>query len=248
MNYVNSYDTYTYRTVQYIITTNKSSVKVIHYATTSTKIAFHVHAGVGAECTQPLSNGDDGCCPWLRHGQLWLLAWRKDEPVGLVVSTNEPRSTYWWAQIVALILGSSVAPKTRKGVMGYSLCADASCVFLAICCRALASNAWRSASGHCRMGVAVDCPSGCSCGEAVVVGADVDARAAGGRGRVLLARASYNCHCTSCSCCRSAWMTVFKSSVSEDELSEASSTSMRGTRVALDERLRSAGGPPFRPF
>ena len=32
MNYVNSYDTYTYRTVQYIITTNKSSVKVIHYA------------------------------------------------------------------------------------------------------------------------------------------------------------------------------------------------------------------------
>ena len=37
MNYVNSYDTYTYRTVQYIITTNKSSVKVIHYATTSKK-------------------------------------------------------------------------------------------------------------------------------------------------------------------------------------------------------------------
>ena len=38
---------------------------------------------------------------------------------------------------------------------------------------------------------------------------------------------------------------VPKSSVSEDELSEAASTSLRGT---LEERLRSAGGPPFRPF
>ena len=34
INYIDTYDTYTYRTVQYIITTNKSSTKVIHYATT----------------------------------------------------------------------------------------------------------------------------------------------------------------------------------------------------------------------
>ena len=107
-------------------------------------IAFHVHAGVRAECTQPLSNCGDGCCLWLRHGHWWLLAWRKDGPVGLVVGTNENRSMYWWAQIVALMLGSSVAPKTRKGVMGDSLCTVPSCVVPATCCRALASNAWRS--------------------------------------------------------------------------------------------------------
>ena len=65
---------------------------------------------------------------------------------------------------------------------------------------------------------------------------------------MLLACASYNCRCTSCSCCRSALLTVSKSSVAEDELSEAASTSLRGIRVAFEERLRPAGGPPFRPF
>ena len=83
-----------------------------------------------------------------------------------------------------------VAPKTRKGVMGDSPCADASCVVPATCCRALASNAWRSvpwessadvcgagtgvtgdgsASGHCRMGVVVDSPASGHCRMGVVV-------------------------------------------------------------------------------
>ena len=107
--------------------------------------------------------------------------------------------------MVALILGSSVAPKIRKGVMGDSPCAVPSCVVPAICCRALASNAWRSvpwessadvpgcvvgtgvtgdgpASGKCRMGIAVASPAGCSGDEAVAVGTDVDDWATGGRG------------------------------------------------------------------
>ena len=85
--------------------------------------------------------------------------------------------------------------------MGDSPCAVPSCVVPAICCRARASNVWRSvpwessadvpgcgvgtgasgdgpASGNCRTGVVVASPAGCSCGEAVVVGADVDDRAA----------------------------------------------------------------------
>ena len=164
-------------------------------------------ASVRAKCTQPLSNGGDGCCPWLRHGHLWVLARRKDGPGSCWFSrgTNEPRSMYWWAQMVALILGSSVAPKIRKGVMGDSPCAVPSCIVPAICCRALASNAWRSvpwessadvpgcvvgtgvtgdgpASGKCKMGIAVASPAGCSGDEAVAVGTDVDDWATGGRG------------------------------------------------------------------
>ena len=103
--------------------------------------------------------------------------------------TNEPKSMYWWAQMVALILGSSVAPKIREGVMGDSPCAVPSCVVPAICCRALASNAWRSVPWEssadvpgCGVGTGVTSLAGCNGDEAVVVGTDVDDWATGGRG------------------------------------------------------------------
>ena len=57
MNYVNSYDTYTYRTVQYIITTNKSSVKVIHYAKTSKKKKKKNIFAVGLETPTKTNTG-----------------------------------------------------------------------------------------------------------------------------------------------------------------------------------------------
>lgn len=54
-------------------------------------IAFHIHASVRAECTQPLSNGGDGCCPWLRHGHLGVLAGRKDGPGSCWFSGGDQR-------------------------------------------------------------------------------------------------------------------------------------------------------------
>ena len=42
--------------------------------------------------TQPLSNVGDGCCPWLRHGHLGVLAGRKDEPVSCWFSGGDQRT------------------------------------------------------------------------------------------------------------------------------------------------------------
>ena len=55
-------------------------------------IAFHIHASVRAECTQPLSYGGDGCCPWLRHGHLGVLAGRKDGPGSCWFSGGDQRT------------------------------------------------------------------------------------------------------------------------------------------------------------
>ena len=70
-------------------------------------IAFHIHVSVRAECTQPLSNGGDGCCRGcvMDIWGCWLGGKTDPDPVGSVGGTNEPRSMYWWAQMVALILG-----------------------------------------------------------------------------------------------------------------------------------------------